>query len=107
MIPDSSYATNAVTYFLTWKIKQREGYLHRQGAMDLADRAEAQWEKYRIKFKGDVFMPKGIDQHQNIQEQGRYLIPRFNRYYGFFGKMGRSEHRVWNNNHRFNVFVGN
>ena len=42
-------------------------------------------------------MPSGVDEHQNLAQQSRYLIPRMNKYYGFFGKLGRAENRPFNN----------
>lgn len=108
MIPDDEYARNAVTYYLAWKIKQREAYLHREGAMPLAKDAQSQWESYIKKFKNKAKMPHGLDQYQNLAEQSRYLIPRHNRYYGFFGKLGRMEDRPFNHPEgRYRTFIGN
>ena len=42
-------------------------------------------------------MPSGIDQYQNIMENSLYLIPRTRKYYGYFGKLGREEDRLFNN----------
>ena len=38
-------------------------------------------------------MPWGVDQHQNLMDQGNYLLPRRKQYYGFFGKLGAAEGR--------------
>lgn len=97
LVPDDEYARAAITYYMTWKIKQRECYSHRQGACELADRAEIKWMSYIKKFKNKAKMPVGVDQHQNLSQQSRYLIPRMNRYYGFFGNLGRPEQRPFNN----------
>jgi len=108
MIPDNEYARSAITYYMTWKTKQRECYMHREGACALADRAQIQWERYIKKFKNFAKMPSGVDQHQNLAEASRYLIPRHNRYYGFFGKLGRMENRTFNNpRNKFNLYIGN
>lgn len=108
MIPDDEYARNAVTYYLAWKIKQREAYLHREGALTLAKDAQEQWNSYIKKFKNKAKMPHGLDQYQNLAEQSRYLIPRHNRYYGFFGKLGRLEDRPFNHPEgRYRTFIGN
>lgn len=108
MIPDDEYARNAITYFLAWKMKQREAYMHRAGARELALDAERQWNSYIKKFKNKAKMPSGLDQYQNLAEQSRYLIPRHNRYYGFFGKLGKLENRPFNHPEgRYSTFIGN
>jgi len=108
MIPDDEYARNAITYFLAWKIKQREAYLHREGAKALSDDAQEQWKSYIKKFKNRAKMPHGLDQYQNLAEQSRYLIPRHNRYYGFFGKLGKMEDRPFNHpENRYRTYIGN
>jgi hypothetical protein len=93
MIPDDEYARNAITYYLAWKIKQREAYMHKEGALALAREAQAQWNDYILKFKNKAKMPTGVDQYQNLAQQSRYLIPRHNRYYGFFGNLSKMEDR--------------
>lgn len=100
LIPDNEYARNAITYYMAWKMNQRACYSHREGACQLADRAEIQWRGYIKKFKNNAKMPTGIDQHQNLMQQSRYMIPRLNRYYGFFGKLGRPEKRPFNHPRR-------
>jgi hypothetical protein len=108
MIPDNEYARNAVTYYMAWKTKQRESYLHREGALALSREAQLQWNSYIKKFKNNAKMPTGVDQFQNLMEQSRYLIPRFNRYYGFFGKLGRAEQRPFNDpRSNLNLYIGN
>lgn len=96
MIPDDEYARSAITYFLLWKIKEREEYLHREGAAALAAKAQRQWESYILKFKNKAKMPKGAAQYQNLANQSRYLIPRNNKFYGFFGNLGHLENRPFN-----------
>ncbi len=108
MIPDDEYARNAITYYLTWKFKQRECFMHREGACQLSDRAEAQWNKYIKRFKNKAKMPHGLDQYQNLAESSRYLIPRHNRFYGFFGNLGKMEDRRFNHpNRNHNLYIGN
>lgn len=97
MIPDDEYARAAITYYMLWKMQQRACYSHRQGACELAREAKADWNSYIKKFKNKAKMPSGIDEHQNLLQQSRYLIPRMNKYYGFFGKLGKSEQRPFNN----------
>jgi len=96
MIPDDESARAAITYYLGWKIKEMEAWNHREGAMQLAQIAEQHWLKYIKQFKNKAKMPTGVDQYQNLMEQSNYLIPNHNRYYGFFGKLGTAENRIFN-----------
>ncbi len=93
MIPDDEYAKAAITYYMVWKMKQREAYNHREGAAALSKDAETQWGSYIKKFKNKTKMPFGVDQYQNLLEQSYYMIPNHKKYYGFFGNLGRSENR--------------
>jgi len=110
MIPDNEYAKAAITYYMVWKIKQREAYLHRESSANLADKAQQEWEKYIKRFKNNAKMPFGADQYQNLSEQSKYILPRHNRYYGFFGKLGTMENRVFNDpvkTNRYRYLSGN
>lgn len=93
MIPDDESAKAAITYYTAWKSKEQECWNHREGACQLANKAENNWLKYIKQFKNKAKMPTGVDQHQNLMEQSKYLLPRQNRYYGFFGNLGRAEER--------------
>lgn len=104
MVPDDESARSAITYYMAWKIKQQECFNHREGACQLADRAEERWLKYIKQFKNKAKMPTGVDQYQNLMEQSKYLLPNHNRYYGFFGKLGRAEQRVYNDPGRTNRY---
>jgi hypothetical protein len=97
MIPDDESAKAAINYYLVWKVKEREAYNHREGSFQLAQHAEQRWLKYVKQFKNKSKMPWGLDEYQNLSEQSKYVLPNHNRYYGFFGKLGRSEDRGFNN----------
>jgi len=110
MVPDDISARTAITYYLAWKTKETECYNHREGSCQLAENAEAHWLKYAKQFKNKSKMPFGTDQYQNLMEQSKYLLPRQNRYYGFFGKLGTMEERPFNNpdgRNRFRNLSGN
>jgi hypothetical protein len=96
MVPDDESAKAAITYYLGWKVKEREAWNHREGAMQIAQVAEARWLKYIKQFKNKAKMPWGTDEYEDLMEQSNYLIPRNKRYYGFFGKLGRAEDRIFN-----------
>lgn len=106
MIPDSSYAKTAINYYLIWKFKERECWNHREGACQLAEKAQLNWNSYIKKFKNNAKMPFGIDQYQNLMEQSNYLIPRTKRYYGFFGRLGKMEDRKFNDPNYRNIYPG-
>jgi len=96
MVPDDESAKAAITYYLGWKTKEREAWNHREGAMQLAQSAEARWLKYIKQFKNKAKMPWGTDEYEDLMEQSNYVLPRNKRYYGFFGKLGRAEDRIFN-----------
>jgi hypothetical protein len=98
MVPDDEYARAAITYYIAWKTKQREAYNHREGAMAIATEAKNEWNSYIKKFKNKAKMPSGVDQYQNLMEQSKYILPNDRRYYGFFGKLGTAENRIYNGN---------
>lgn len=104
MVPDDISALTAINYYIGWKIKERMCWMNREGACQHAQKLEQSWLKYVNQFKNKAMMPTGVDDYQDLMEQSRYLIPRFNRYYGFFGKLGKKEDRVFNDpDHRKKV----
>ena len=96
MVPDDESAKAAITYYLGWKTKEREAWNHREGAMQIAQVAEARWLKYIKQFKNKAKMPWGTDEYEDLMEGSNYLLPRRKRYYGFFGKMAQAEDRIFN-----------
>lgn len=96
LVPDDESAKAAITYYLGWKVKEREAWNHREGALQLAGVAEARWLKYIRQFINKAKMPWGTDEYEDLMEQGNYLLPRNKRYYGFFGKLGKAEDRIFN-----------
>lgn len=102
MIPDDISAKSAITYYIAWKIKEREAFSHREGALQLAQIAEQHWLKYAKQFKNKAKMPSTVDDYQDLMDQGNYLIPSRNRYYGFFGKLNTPENRNFNDPDRRN-----
>jgi len=102
MIPDDESIRAAVTYYIGWKVKERESWNHREGAAQLADKAELRWLKYVKQFKNKTKMPYGADQYENLKQGSMYLLPRQKRYYGFFGNLNKAESRRYNNPDRRN-----
>jgi hypothetical protein len=96
MIPEDESAKAAITYYLGWKTQERECWNHREGSCQLAEKAEQRWLKYIKQFTNKGKMPWGTDEYEDLMEQSNYLLPRNKRYYGFFGKLGKAEDRIFN-----------
>ena len=107
MIPDHFAYTTAITKYIVMKLMEREFYANRDGAVTKLQKAEQDWHWYCKQARNRAMMPKGVDAWQNILEQRQYLLPRMNRYYGFFGKMSRPESRKFNDPDSRNYFRGN
>ena len=103
MIPDDESCRAAITYYLGWKFKEQECWNHREGACQLAQRAEERWLKYRKQFKNKAIALTGIDDHIDFVNQANRLIPPRNLHYGFFGNLGVAENRRFNNTNRYNA----
>lgn len=97
LIPDDSSFISAITYYIKWKLAERNRWFGVDGAKFEAEDAEVKWNKYVRQAINRIKMPSTVDEYQNIMEQSLYLIPRTRKYYGFFGKLGREENRRFNN----------
>jgi hypothetical protein len=106
MIPDHYSYTTAITKYIIMKMMEREFYAGRDGTVTKLQKAEQDWHYYCKQSRNRAMMPKGVDAWQNILEQRQYLLPRINRYYGFFGKMSRPESRKFNDSDNRNYFRG-
>ena len=102
MIPDDESARAAITYYLGWKVKERECWNHREGACQLAEKAEMKWLKYIKQFRNKTKMPYGVDQYENLRQGSMYVLPNNKRYYGFFGNLNRAETTRFRNPDRRN-----
>ena len=82
----------------TRKIKETKGIiLH----------SDQGWQWYCKQAGNKQMMPHGVDQFQNFTESRNQLLPSKNRYYGFFGKLGREGNTGWKDpNHRNFRFRG-
>jgi len=93
MIPDDYSVITAITMYITMKYMARLWYMGREGYGDKMQKAEADWQWYCKQASNNAMMIKGVDEHQNLYEERNNLIPRNNRYYGFFGRLGRAENK--------------
>ena len=97
LVPDNIRHITAIGYYVKWKVAEVQAWNRREGFAGLAAGAEQHWLKYVKQAKNYTKMPKSIDQFQNLLEQSHYLIPRHDRYYKYFGNLGRAENRRFNN----------
>lgn len=104
LIPDDSSFMAAITYYIKWKMSERLRWNGREGFTTEAEEAEKHWLKYLRQSLNKAKMPQGVDDYQDIMEESMYLIPRFRKYYGYFGKLGREEERLFNNPDRRRKF---
>ena len=97
LIPDEISYITAITYYLKWKLAEVEFDSQREGSLQRSQVYEQKWLKYARQAKNNAKMPKTVDDYQNLLEASHYLIPRHDRYYNYFGKLGRREERPFNN----------
>jgi hypothetical protein len=97
LIPDEQSVITAISYYIKWKIAERNRWNGIDGANLEAQEAERQWLKYIRQAINRFKMPNTIDEYQDMMEQSLYLIPRTRLYSGFFGNLGREEYRGFNN----------
>ncbi len=91
MVPDDSSFTTAITVYITMKYMARLWYMGREGYGDKMQKAEADWQWYCKQASNKAFTLHGEDEHQNFLESRYQMVPRLDRYYGYFGKMSRTD----------------
>jgi len=89
MIPDEYSIITAITMYITMKYMGRLWYLGREGYADKMQKAEQDWQWYCKQAGNKQMMVFGVDQHENLKDNRYQFIPQNNRYYGFFGKLGK------------------
>lgn len=105
MIPDDVSVITAITYYITWKYMARLWYMGREGYADKMQVAEDRWHWYCKQAGNKALQLFGVDEHQNFLEERNQMIPRLNRYYGFFGKLGRKEYTGFRDPNRRNFLL--
>lgn len=89
MIPDEVSVISAITWYITWKYNTRLWMMGREGYADKMQLAEAQWHWYVKQAGNKQMMLYGVDQHENFKDMRYQLMPKQNRYYGYFGNISR------------------
>lgn len=95
-VPDQVQHLSAVANYIKWKLSERLLWEGREGSKTLVEYYMVLWQKYIKQAKNWSKMPKTIDELQNLSEEWNSLIPRRDRYYSYFGKLGRRENRKFN-----------
>ena len=92
LIPDDISYITAVTYYIKWKTAENELFNNREGSVTKTEYAEQRWLKYCRQGKSKMKMPKSLDDFQDMLEESHQLIPNKNKYYGYFGRLGRTQY---------------
>lgn len=91
LVPDDiSYTTAIVAYIRLKKLAKTEF------GSNTWKTADSDWQWYCGQAGSKAMMPFGIDEHQNLLDQRSYILPRNDRYFGFFGNLNKPEVRGWN-----------
>jgi len=96
MVPDHYSYTTAVSKYITMKMMERMWYMGRENYKEKVMKSEADWNTYCKQAANRAMMPRGIDDFQDLLDQGQYLLPRMHRYYNFFSEQNRPEKRRFN-----------
>ena len=96
MIPDNVSFKEGIFRYIAMKLIEKDCMNGREASCGKVDRAEAKWDWYCGQASSVDKMIHGEDEHQNLLEQRSYILPRNNRYYGFFGNLGKREFRKYN-----------
>lgn len=94
MVPDDYSIITAITMYITMKYMARLYYMGREGYSDKFQKAESDWHWYCKQAGNNSMMLYGIDEHENFLKQRYQLIPKHNRYQGFFGKLNTADYNI-------------
>lgn len=96
MIPDNPSYRAAIEHYIRMRVAYHKWDTGEAGANQYLAKAESDWHWYAGQSRNSVKMPQNLDEWQDLLEQKNYLLPRVNRFYGFFGKLAEPEVRTWN-----------
>ena len=97
LIPDLVQHITAAEYFVKWKLAEVQFWNNIEGASQKVQYYNQQWIKYAGQAKSYAKIPKSLDEFQNMLEESHQLIPRRDRYYNYFGNLGRKNSRNFEN----------
>ena len=90
MIPDEVSYIEAIKRYIVYKVKYSE-FLQGIVNPQIFNKLEDDWHWYCQQARGKANMPDTIDQMENLKQQRNRLIPKTQRYYGFFGNLSTGE----------------
>lgn len=99
MVPEGTQYRNALIAYIRYKLARREMDMNTQGAVTKVQFADRDWQHYCMQAKNHSMKLKGPDEHQNMQEQRGYLLPRQYRYYGWYGSLSQPESAIYKRTH--------
>lgn len=96
LIPDNISYITAITYYVKWKLAEKQQWERKEGMDGLTSDLERKWLKYCRQAKNSLKMPNSIDDLQDLLEQSHNLVPNHKNYYSFFGALGKEEYKFYN-----------
>lgn len=90
LIPDEVSYVEAIKRYITYKLKYSE-FLQGQVPPQVYAKLEDDWHWYCAQARSKATMPDTVDKLQNLVDQRIRLIPKVQRYQGFFGNLHSAE----------------
>ena len=91
MIPDDVSAIEAIEKYIKYKFFEIRFEDGREGSERPYLKAEADWHWYCRQAKNEDLMPQSPDEWQNLIDWKNHLMPKWNQYYTFFGKLSHPQ----------------
>lgn len=90
LIPDSEYYKQALRAYIMMRIWEYRMNMKEEGADKLHMNYSNQWSLMKAKATAEVNLPS-LDELENIRNIQTRLVPRYRRYFSFFGNLGKEE----------------
>jgi len=94
LIPEHISVLTAITYYIKWKISEKDLEDNREGSMSKASYHESRWLKYVKQAKSYLKMPKTIDDYLDILNISHQRVPQNSRQFGYFGNIANPNRTV-------------
>lgn len=91
MIPDEVSVIEAIEKFIRYKVFEEQFDNGREGAERRYSKAESDWHWYCRQAKTNDLIPQTTDEWQDIMDWKNHLMPKWNRYHGFFGALSHPQ----------------
>lgn len=90
LIPDSEYYKQALRAYIMMRIWEYRMNMKEEGADKLYMNYSNQWSLMKAKATAEINLPS-LDELENIRNVQTRLVPRYRRYFSFFGNLGKEE----------------